>query len=1037
MKKKSTSQSAFFNLRVLVGLFVALAGASLLALGAFATANPAGRAAHAKRVVAPSPGKYQVTTKSPISPLIPAMFDCSKIQQLGIDKMENLRAGAIMIFCGQAKGGSEPGEGGASTAFSKLVKNLTAPLVYGSTDVDLVTGTETSPNITQSETFSTANPDDPNEIVVAYNDSRGLNANPLVISTVSVSTDGGTTFTLVTNASGQSPFPNNFGDPVVLYNKPTQTWFTVWLDGNAGCTLGGFKSTDPSDPDSWTHFCVHPSGGDDRESGWADNNPASPFFGNMYISWNDFNVGAGALVVSRSTDNGSTWSSAITVANTGTFVRNTQITGDMSGNGTLYIAGMDEGGGGFPHNDTNLIYKSTDGGATWSNTYTGTPFPGPGVTSAGYFACMFNDINIGAYWRHEGWGEPAAFNDIVHLVYAQQGGAGDAGDVYYIRSTDGGVTFGTPLKLNTDSTTRPQWQPNLSVSPTGTLLATWYDARESTDCVVGDENTPCYRMFSRKSNDNGQSWLPDDMLSDVVSPLPAQPDPGIVSVYVGDYDYGSAITTKHVTSWADGRVAINSQSQQDAFTDRDLVGFAVTTADPACGSFVSGTAPTVFTVDLSDPVDPATVDATDFTVNGTPADNFTLLNGNATIEFEFNTSPVVQGENTMHIDAGAFNQASNNDPVLEFDCTFRYGQEQLTVTDTNPPVGGTFTPPAPGTYDYDVNWNMAVDPSSVQDTDLQLSGDTGATVTGHTLMNGDMTVRFMLNIPFGGPLTAHIAAGAITDTLGNPNADFSGSYTVEGCPPRQYTITPGTDTIIPGGADIGNHCDDCATLVNLPFPVNIYGVPISLAYAGSNGTLQFSAVPNIKPFFFDQCVPVNPDQGGPFLNTLFPYYDDQRTDEVGTCPDCGIFTQTLGSPPDRQFLIRYKTTYFNHTGTAEFEVLLTEGSDTLSVIYGVSDNNGAEAASGIQQDLTGFTSFSCNEAVLTPNLRLDYMLPACGTPTPTPTATPTVTPTATPTATATATATVTPSVTPSVTPTATPRVTPRPRPTPHPRPTPP
>ena len=62
----------------------------------------------------------------------------------------------------------------------------------------------------------------------------------------------------------------------------------------------------------------------------------------------------------------------------------------MSGNGNLYIAGMDEGGGGFPHNDTNLIYKSTDGGATWSNTYTGTPFPGPGVMFFGYFACMFS-----------------------------------------------------------------------------------------------------------------------------------------------------------------------------------------------------------------------------------------------------------------------------------------------------------------------------------------------------------------------------------------------------------------------------------------------------------------------------------------------------------------------------------------------------------------------------------------------------------------------------------------------------------------------
>ena len=876
MKKKSTSQSAFFNLRVLVGLFVALAGASLLALGAFATANPAVRAAQAKRVVAPSPGKYKVVTQPGISPLVPPMFDCSKIRQFGIDRMENFRAGAIMIHCGQAKGG-DPETGLAnSSAFSKLVRNLTAPLVYGSTDVDLVTGTESFPNVTQSETFSTANPDDPNEIVVAYNDSRGVNASPLVISTVSVSTDGGTTFTRVTNASGQSPFPNTFGDPVVLYNKATQTWFTVWLDGNAGCTLGGFKSTDPSDPNSWTHFCVHPSGGDDRESGWADNNPSSPFFGNMYISWNDFNAPNANIFVSRSTDNGLTWSSAIMVSTQNTFIRNTQITGDMSGNGTLYIAGMDEGGGGFPHNDTNLIYKSTDGGATWSNTYTGTPFPGPGVTSSGFFACMFNDINIGAYWRHEGWGEPAAFNNIVHLVYAQQGGAGDAGDVYYIRSTDGGVTFGTPLKLNTDSTTRPQWQPNLSVSPTGTLLATWYDARESTDCVVGDENTPCYRMWSRKSNDNGQSWLPDDMLSDVVSPLPAQPDPNIVNVYVGDYDYGSAIATKHVTSWADGRVAINSQSQQDAFTDRDLVGFSVTTADPACGSLVTGTAPTEFVIDLSDPVDPATVDATDFTVNGTPADSAGLSNGDQTITFTFDTSPVTSGENTMHIDAGAFNQASNNDPVLEFNCTFRFTEQQLAVTDTDPPVGGTFTPPAPGSYTYDVNWNVPVDPASVATTDLHLSGNAGGSVTGVTVTNGNMTTEFTLNIAFGGSLTAEIAAGAITDADGNPNAEFSGNYNVEGCPPSQYVITNGTDAIVPGDTDIGNHGDDVDTFVALPFSFQLYDQTFTGVNISSNGRLDFVTA-NEPGGYQTACLPPPPNVG-PYDFTVFSVWEDQRTD---------------------------------------------------------------------------------------------------------------------------------------------------------------
>ena len=131
---------------------------------------------------------------------------------------------------------------------------------------------------------------------------------------------------------------------------------------------------------------------------------------------------------------------------------------------------------------------------------------------SGYFAWMFNAN--GGYWRYEGWGEPAAINNFVHLVYAQHGTGSDPGDVYYIRSTDGGVTFGTPFKLNTDTTDRPQWMPNISVSPSGTLLATWYDARVSTDsdCVYGSPTSPCYQMFSRKSNDNGATWLPDDTI---------------------------------------------------------------------------------------------------------------------------------------------------------------------------------------------------------------------------------------------------------------------------------------------------------------------------------------------------------------------------------------------------------------------------------------------------------------------------------------------------------------------------------------------
>jgi hypothetical protein len=544
LKKQSTPQLAAFNLRVFFGLLVAVTGVLLavLSFGAFS---------------AQAQQSYSVTTGT-IHPLVPLFFDCSKISELGIDKQENFRAGAIMIFCGEAEGG-EPGEAPSSSAFSKLVQSAMAPMTYGTTDVDLITGTETPPHIIQSETFTTANPDNADQVVVAYNDSGGAPNN--TFSGASVSTDGGLTFTRLT----PSPFANTGGDPVVLYNKPSGTWFTVWLDANGTCTLGGYKSTTPWDPNSWTHFCVHNNGIDDRESGWADNNPSSPFFGNMYVSWNDFNQPTANIFVTFSTDNGLTWQSPVMVSTQANFIRNVQITGDFV-TGDVYIAGMDEGGGGFPHNDTNLIFKSTDGGNTWTNTYTGPIFPGPGVGFVGYFAVMFSDG--GGYWRHEGWGEPAAYDGVVHLVYAQHGTGSDPGDIYYIRSTDMGMTFGAPLKLNTDATSRPQWQPNLSVSPAGTLLATWYDARESASCTRGNPGVPCYRMWSRKSNDNGVTWLPDDMLSDVVSPLPAQNDPNIVSTYVGDYDYGSAIVSKHMTSWADGRVAIGGQSQQDAFTDR-------------------------------------------------------------------------------------------------------------------------------------------------------------------------------------------------------------------------------------------------------------------------------------------------------------------------------------------------------------------------------------------------------------------------------------------------------------------------------------
>ena len=205
--------------------------------------------------------------------------------------------------------------------------------------------------------------------------------------------------------------------------------------------MGVWFSTDGI---TWTVGpCAHSGGGDDRESGWVDNNPASPYYGDQYISWNNFSIGGGALYVTKSTDGGLTWGAPVQL-NPG-FIRDVQIT--TGPNGNVYVATMNEGGGGLNGPRTNTIYRSTNGGATWTSSNTGPTFLGPGISTCGYFAAMYP-----SYWRHMGWGDIyAGPNNTVHYVYAQHGAGADKGDIYYVRSADNGATWSVPLRIDQDA----------------------------------------------------------------------------------------------------------------------------------------------------------------------------------------------------------------------------------------------------------------------------------------------------------------------------------------------------------------------------------------------------------------------------------------------------------------------------------------------------------------------------------------------------------------------------------------------------------
>ena len=92
--------------------------------------------------------------------------------------------------------------------------------------------------------------------------------------------------------------------------------------------------------------------------------------------------------------------------------------------------------------------------------------------------------------------------------------------------------------------------PSLAVTAGGALLATWYDERNNGgSCGTPGSATPCYQRYGRVSLDNGVTWQADDAVSDVIIPLPAQPDSSIQTLYAGDYDYSSANGTMAYTTW--------------------------------------------------------------------------------------------------------------------------------------------------------------------------------------------------------------------------------------------------------------------------------------------------------------------------------------------------------------------------------------------------------------------------------------------------------------------------------------------------------
>jgi hypothetical protein len=403
---------------------------------------------------------------------------------------------------------------------------------------------DTGTTHTQSETSITVN-EDTGTICSGYNDSFHGVTQGLGYSGFSRSIDGGASF-----VDGGPMDASSYGDPSMVWRRLDGYFYYASIHATYG--IGLYRST--NDCQSFL-FLSGVAVGDDKELMAIDNNPASSYYGRIYIVSTNF--GAGGQIYSTYSDNGTTWSTAVSLSG-----------GSVQGawpvvapNGDVYVSWVHWGGG-----DTIDIEvtRSTNGGVSYTrvtNPISGATNPhDQGATNN----CGRDALNGNI--RYLPSPQIAVDPDgVVHVVYSYDPDGynlGDVVNVYYRRSLDHGLTWQAEIRLNDDATLTDQWFPSLSVSDSA-ISAAWYDRRLDT------AGNYLFTYFARLSLDGGVTWEPSEQISDV--PSPVYIDPQLNTCYHGDYDQQIQFDGAIYIQWSDDRNVQSSHNDPDVWFDKKFV----------------------------------------------------------------------------------------------------------------------------------------------------------------------------------------------------------------------------------------------------------------------------------------------------------------------------------------------------------------------------------------------------------------------------------------------------------------------------------
>jgi hypothetical protein len=234
--------------------------------------------------------------------------------------------------------------------------------------------------------------------------------------------------------------------------------------------------------------------------------------------------------------------------------------------GTLVIAYVDTTNDGIQKGLATIqVVISKDGGETFSAPMQAGIFREPHQRPRNAFFRMwgsaFPQLTVGPN------------NDIyIAVIGLPDDKPTDDGDVFLLRSLNGGASWEDPVRVNQDTTDRLQFYPAIDVSPNGILHLMWGDMRD-------DPEEARYHVYYTKSEDQGESFgftlpdqdftAPDTVVTDFASnSLKGFPQ----GLFLGDYFAMAATDEDAYLVWPDTRLGeYGGPNQQIAFARQEAL----------------------------------------------------------------------------------------------------------------------------------------------------------------------------------------------------------------------------------------------------------------------------------------------------------------------------------------------------------------------------------------------------------------------------------------------------------------------------------